>query len=610
MPTNRIRILIQLAASTLTLWLSFVALGTQGHFLYIWPLTAVQLSIALTDWGSRSSRIAQLAAAFVGELLATVLLGMPLWIGLWLAAVQVLEVSCVAAILVPRVTVFDDLKRRENVLRFGLAALLTPMAAVALVVEPISALAHASFLVVWSIVVPSDTLGIAIVLPALMFFYSGEYRSLRKLRPHLRTGIPALFVFVSVTAFVFLQNSFPFLFLIYPPLVIVLLVLGLEGAASSTIAVAILGIWATAKGHGPMWLIRGATPELRIVILQVFLGTVVAVAMPVGALLDERRRAERSAHEGQSIYQILIGNAEDMIVLSSLDGSRRFVSPAVLQLTGWSDEEYLGLGQMGGMHPEDRDHARTVIESLASGKVQHAFRHRILGKDGRYRWVESFLRGYTDSDSGQVAGYVATVRDISAQIQVEQAWSAERAALSTQNQELSDLALRDELTGIANRRSFNATLDYEFARHTRSGSPLSLLIIDVDFFKKYNDTYGHPAGDRCLRLLAQTLEARVRRITDRVARVGGEEFAAILAETDEAGARKVAKLLLDAVWALAIEHDASPQGRVSISIGVASLSPHHGGQSSALVQEADRALYESKRAGRNRISASGVGVAE
>jgi len=598
------RFLAQFAASALTLWLSFVALGVQGHFLYIWPLTAVQVSIALGCWQDRRDRAMQLSLAWLGEMLATRLLGMPLWIGAWLAIVQAIEVGAICTVLYPKVTGFDDLKRRENVLRFGLAALLIPMAAVSMVVKPISVLAHTSLFTAWTIVVPSDTLGIGIVLPSLLFFYSGEFRSFRKLRPHIRNGVPALLFFFAAVVFIFLQSSFPFLFLVFPPLVVVLFVLGLEGAAFASIAVAILGGWATAYGRGPIWLIRGATPELHIVIFQIFLGTVVAVAMPVGALLDERRRAERSALEGQSIYRILIQNAEDMIVLSTLDGSRRFVSPAVQQVTGWSDEEYLALGQLGGIHPEDRDHARTIIESLIEGKIHHAFRHRVLCKDGSFRWVEAFLRGYTDSESGRIAGYVATIRDISTQLETEQAWSTEKAALASQNRELTDLALRDELTGIPNRRAFNLMLDYEFARQSRTGSPLSLLMIDVDFFKKYNDALGHPAGDRCLRQLAQTIEIRVRRLTDRVARIGGEEFAAILPDTDPTGARKVAQDLLDAVHDLAIEHPQSPLGRVSVSIGSATVSPRQGGESAALVQQADRALYESKRSGRNRISAA------
>ena len=192
-----------------------------------------------------------------------------------------------------------------------------------------------------------------------------------------------------------------------------------------------------------------------------------AVGLSVGALLDERRRAGQAADEAQSIYQTLILNAEDMIVLSTLDGARRFVSPAVEEITGWSPAEYLAQGPRGTMHPEDRGHAQTIIDSLAAGKIHHAFRYRIRCKDGEFRWVEASIRGY--SDAGRVAGYVATIRDISAQKQTEESWLAERALLTQENLHLADLALRDELTGIPNRRAFNQVFDHEAARHARGG---------------------------------------------------------------------------------------------------------------------------------------------
>ena len=220
--------------------------------------------------------------------------------------------------------------------------------------------------------------------------------------------------------------------------------------------------------------------------------------------------------------------------------------------------------------------------------------------------METVLRGYTDSDSGDISGYVATVRDLSERMADAEAWSAEKEVLAKHNRRLSELAMRDELTGIANRRAFNLILEGEFSRHSRSKTPLTLLIIDVDFFKKYNDALGHPAGDRCLRQLAQTLESRVRRLNDRVARIGGEEFAAILPETDEIGARTVGDDLLDAVRALEIEHPESPFGRVTVSIGVVTMRPPHGVGSAMAMQLADRALYESKRAGRNCLTVAKV----
>lgn len=592
----------QFLATALTMWFVFTWLGARNHFLSIWPLTAVQLSLLLGEWSSRRDRVAQLIACAGGELLAASLLGMPFWIGAAMTAVQTMETGFSAALLTPAVVRFDDLKKRENVVRFGLIAFSLPLAAVALVARPVSALTHQSAITTWLLVAPSDVLGVAILLPPLLFLFSGEYRSISRLRPHFKAGIPVLLVFLGAVILIFTQNSKPFVSLLFPPMMAVLFVLGLEGGAFASLAVALIGSWATAHGRGPVWMTPGTSLMDRTLVLQVFLGAVVSVALPIGALLDQRRQAERAAREAQSIYSTLIENADDMIILSTLDGARRFVSPGVARVTGWSAAEYLALGHLGAMHPKDRDHAQTIIESLAAGKLQHVLRYRILCNDRNFRWVEASVHGYSDPASGRVAGYVATVRDISTMVENEAAWIAERASLARENHQLAELASRDELTGIANRRSFNRALDLEAARQSRSAKPLSLLMIDVDHFKKYNDLYGHPRGDLCLRQLAKVLQSSVGRASDLVARVGGEEFAVLLPGADEVGARRVSQEILKRLYDLVIEHAGCPWGRVSVSIGVATWPSHQRVEVAQLIQQADRALYESKSKGRNRIS--------
>jgi len=176
--------------------------------------------------------------------------------------------------------------------------------------------------------------------------------------------------------------------------------------------------------------------------------------------------------------------------------------------------------------------------------------------------------------------------------------------LAQANSELSSLALKDGLTQLANRRAFDSALGREFARATRSKAPLSLLMIDVDHFKQYNDQYGHPAGDACLRQVAKALSAEVTRETDLPARYGGEEFAILLPATDAHGARTVAERVLKAISNLNIAHEFSPHQNVTVSIGVATAVTL--GQSdetlSKLLSAADTALYQSKAAGRNRFS--------
>lgn len=175
--------------------------------------------------------------------------------------------------------------------------------------------------------------------------------------------------------------------------------------------------------------------------------------------------------------------------------------------------------------------------------------------------------------------------------------------LRAANRQLAELAERDPLTGLANRRIFEERLALEWKRAQRDCRSLSLVLVDVDFFKRYNDRYGHPAGDRCLIQIAELLEAAGRRAGDLAVRYGGEEFALLLPGTDRPGAERIAEKLRQDVLALGIEHADNPVGLVSISLGVASTRPHCSTAEtrSHLVKTADVALYEAKAGGRNRV---------
>lgn len=174
--------------------------------------------------------------------------------------------------------------------------------------------------------------------------------------------------------------------------------------------------------------------------------------------------------------------------------------------------------------------------------------------------------------------------------------------LKLQSDYLRSMAMLDGLTGVANRRKLETRLEAAWGHACREGAPLSLIMIDVDHFKSYNDHYGHQSGDQCLRRLAMALAATLSRPYDLLARYGGEEFACLLPNTDQAGAERVAQNMLVAVAELGIEHLASPVGPcVSLSLGVATVlaSPAQGTQD--LLRFADEQLYQAKRAGRARL---------
>lgn len=223
-----------------------------------------------------------------------------------------------------------------------------------------------------------------------------------------------------------------------------------------------------------------------------------------------------------------------------------------------------------------------------------------LGGQGSFEGV--YLLAYTSACVmvitgallvGLLASALSTSRRLTATLDREVALRT--ADLEQANARLAALSSTDGLTGVANRRHFDEALEDEWRRACRDGHPLSLLMMDVDHFKQYNDTLGHPAGDECLKTVAQTLQRHAARSEDLLARYGGEEFA-MLTPTGAINAQRLGTLLLESVRSLVLPH---PVGQVTISVGVATLSPKGGASPSDLIKLADEALYAAKRRGRN-----------
>lgn len=199
------------------------------------------------------------------------------------------------------------------------------------------------------------------------------------------------------------------------------------------------------------------------------------------------------------------------------------------------------------------------------------------------------------------------MRQIAVRDRIEASLRLATAELRHANADLAARASQDGLTGLANRRCFDETLAQELKRAQRSGHEVSLIMLDVDFFKKFNDQYGHVAGDGCLQAVAGAVARSVGRTEDLAARYGGEEFAVIMPGTNAAGALEVAEAIRSAVEALQIPHAASANGVVTVSLGAATLQPgqQRCTESSELIRQADALLYQSKNTGRNRVSGGG-----
>ena len=330
---------------------------------------------------------------------------------------------------------------------------------------------------------------------------------------------------------------------------------------------------------------RGAAAELAS------LGT--AFARMAGRLQarDGRIAAmqkELAVSEGH--HRLLAENVNDMIVRFSPEFQRLYVSPACRDLLGYEPEELIGKHPRDLTHPDDQETLeRSLFGRLLAGSATARASYRAMRKDSRYVWLEASTRRLEDG-----SGFVSVLRDISERKALE-------ARLEEANRQLRLLAREDGLTRLANRRRFDEALGAEYRRAMRVGSPLAVVMLDMDCFKAFNDTYGHPSGDACLQALAGVLTGGCRRPADLPARYGGEEFVLLLPNTDAAGALAVAECVRAAVRALAIPHAGSEHGFATVSVGVAALAPGCEQGPAALVEAADAALYEAKRAGRNTV---------
>lgn len=282
----------------------------------------------------------------------------------------------------------------------------------------------------------------------------------------------------------------------------------------------------------------------------------------------------------------------------------------------WSDEIYQILGlhkndaapdlasMIAAYHPEDQEAVVQSFQDALAAQKNFEIPVRLIRSDGTTRYVMS--RGGVQTDgNGKTVSVFGVFQDITEQKETEQELKAVNLASEIANQSLRTMAMQDSLTGLPNRRQFDLTLATEFKRAAREKTVLGLIMIDLDQFKAYNDHHGHPAGDDCLRMVAEAIAGVLQRPADMAARYGGEEMAVSLPNTNLAGAEIVANYILKAVRDLCIPHEANPGKIVTISCGAATFCPRTDPHVPAmLIQRADEALYGAKRAGRDRVKCS------
>jgi len=294
----------------------------------------------------------------------------------------------------------------------------------------------------------------------------------------------------------------------------------------------------------------------------------------------------QSIGEQQALFRYLLDQINDGIFIIDPDtGTILDANRAAYQRLGYAREDLVGSHLSTITVNTDKNMSLGQIAKKgvsANGVIYEEYHQHRNGRripmEINSRLIELDSRSYV----------VAIARDITDRKQLEE--------------ELRQLTTEDSLTRVFNRRFFDESLEQEWRRMMRMQRPISMLMIDVDHFKHYNDTYGHIAGDVCLRQIAGELMRQMRRAGDIVARYGGEEFAVILPETDDATARALAETLRQSVEALSLEHIGVPdESVVTLSIGVATLVPTASQSAIRLVSLADKALYRAKAGGRNQI---------
>ena len=333
-----------------------------------------------------------------------------------------------------------------------------------------------------------------------------------------------------------------------------------------------------------------------------FISTLSYSNLKLARTLDERQRVAEALRLSEEKFKAIANYAASWEAWFSPEGRLLWMNPFSVDLTGFAPEDYLAADDSLAMMIAEDDLAKAtrLFHEALQGSSGDNVELQIRRKDGSTFWVATSWRPILDTD-GRSLGIRTSSHDITASKQAREELARARARLETANRQLAALSTTDSLTGIANRRHFDEVLLSEWRRATRSRHPLALAMLDVDWFKAYNDHYGHQAGDTCLQTVARLLQTRVSRASDLAARYGGEEFALIVVETDIETMRDLAEAIRAALESLALPHTASPLGRVTVSLGVAVLVPAVDLAPEELLRRADAALYCAKAQGRNQV---------
>ncbi|MET0807359.1 MAG: diguanylate cyclase [Pseudoxanthomonas sp.] len=569
---------------TLTSAVSLTLARLPGEIASVWVTNGV-----LAGWLlSRRTALwpGYLLAGFASELSVRLLIGDGVLVGTALSAINLVEILIIA-FLVRRVV--PDIANPRRWLGLGGVATTSTLLACALAgllaSAVVSGTSDTPFLTRFLTWYSAHVVGMVIVGTLTLVVHRRGIRLINA--PSQRWDfVRCMLLLAVVCGGVFSQSTYPLLFLVYPALLFGVYRHRFAGVVVGISLLGIVGIIATAMGHGPLTLVGDGSGIERMILLQLFLAAACVMSFPVALGMAERARMIARVRESEMRYRMLADYSHEVVVRMDASGNRLYVSPSASDILGWEPAELLGPSQ-GLVHPEDRAiQQQTLAAVLASGHPATAI-YRMRHKDGRYVWMEAMARPIP-SEQAQSTDIIFSGRDITQRVAAEQALQASRGELELQ-------ARVDSLTGLANRRQFDERLALALTRARRQGLAVALMYMDIDHFKQVNDTLGHLAGDEVLRVFGERLSGCVR-AGDLVARLGGDEFIVLVEDLSApAGAESIARKLIS-VMGEGMNIDGAVL-QITTSIGIAYSS--HPAIAATLTATADSALYDAKHSGRN-----------
>lgn len=356
--------------------------------------------------------------------------------------------------------------------------------------------------------------------------------------------------------------------------------------------------------------IKSIMPQIESYLINLivyFASFVLSLAVFVLTFRPERDGSPENLDftSSDGLARSIFEHAHDAIITINADSRITRWNKTAESIFGWSEAEVLNSKLSDFIIPAKfRDaHSKGIAHFISTGEgpvLNTCIELFAVKKDGDEIPVEITISAIPWQNSYIFSGIV---RDISERKKMEQELQQNQIRLEDNNRLLQELAIQDGLTQISNRRFLDEYLPNEWKRAARDKYSVSLVMIDLDFFKPYNDTYGHQSGDECLKRVAEKIKGVLHRPADIAARYGGEEFIVVLPETEVAGALKISEEIRSEIESLRIEHSGSKvSSYVTASLGVATLLPSEIlSDPKVLIQKADEALYEAKNQGRNRV---------